>query len=77
MKDEGCTNIKRINMKHEIKKILSMGINKRNNNENIIEICKSNIKIIYSEKGGICSYCRTWFKILSSLLEHQSKCHNK
>lgn len=58
----------------EIYKILSSNLQKKNMKNSLITHCDSNLKIIYCKKGAICIYCRTWFKILSSLNDHQKKC---
>lgn len=42
--------------------------------KSLINHCDSNLKIIFCQKGAICVYCRTWFKIISSLTDHQKKC---
>ena len=57
----------------EISNLTSLNLIK-NKDKSLITNCKCNIKIIYCKKGGICVFCRTMFKIISSLEDHQKKC---
>lgn len=38
-------------------------------------VCSPKIDIILKGSGGICSSCRTYFKIYTSLISHMSKCN--
>jgi len=36
--------------------------------------CSDELKVIYKDKGAICTNCRTYFKIYTSYLSHLNKC---
>ena len=64
--------------KHDIKSQIFelLSLNSKDiieNDQKMITECSHYMDIIYVEKGGICVYCRTLFKVLASLHEHQEK----
>ncbi len=61
----------------KILKLLTSNVNNNpvnNNHQLFMTNCKPLMKIIYCKNGGICVYCKTWFKIITSLTDHQKKC---
>ena len=64
-------NLKGLN--DEIVKVLNIDCCDRVDKSNLIPKCDHYMNVIYIGKGGICVYCRTMFKVLSSLFEHQQK----
>ena len=62
------------NTYNEIVKILKENSSIRDEKiSKMIPECNHYMNIIFLNKGGICVYCRTMFKVLSSLIEHQEK----